>query len=205
MAMVQGDKAERETKTIGATRIVGSCGDGTIGGGVNGDNDDFVGNDYKVVYVATVKEQPLVGDIYSCNSCKAGCWRKIALSKYCHRGIMVRNQENITRNHGVSKHLTVISFDVRFEVFSLLPDSYEKESGKDVVLMNMKDSVVVMFYDWTLLLGSAADVHIFDERCNVWSKTEPDIDIHQGNEEAQRRVRVYPPREVVTSLILSSE
>lgn len=139
---------------------------------------DMVANDYKIMYAATSREQPLVGNIYSCN---AVCWRKIAPSNFCPRGYLLNFKQpatingslywlNLQTEYNAKRRLTVISFDVRHEVFRLLPDSFEKESGMDVALMKMRDSVAVIFYDWALFLGSAVDVHIFDDRCSLWNK-----------------------------------
>ncbi|KAK1375031.1 hypothetical protein POM88_031224 [Heracleum sosnowskyi] len=106
-------------------------------------------------------------------------WRNIAPSKFRYTGGKFLNPEQpVTVNESLYwlnwqtlSSLNVISFDIRHEVFKLLPDSFEKHPGQDYVLMNMRDSVALMCYDWTLFVGNAVDIYIFNEGCSVWSKT----------------------------------
>ncbi|XP_074374729.1 putative F-box protein At2g02030 [Apium graveolens] len=139
---------------------------------------DLVANDYKVVYVTTIWGQPLQGFIYSYNPDR---WKKIAPSNFVYHGTLLNSNQPARVNeslywlnrraNGIKTCLTVISFDVRHKTFRLLPDSFDRESKKDkVVLVNMRDSVAVIFYDWTALFGGTIDVHIFSERCGEWSK-----------------------------------
>lgn len=138
---------------------------------------DSVSNDYKVVYVTIIWEEPLQGFIYSYNPDR---WKKIAPSSFVYHGTLLKSNQPARVNgpiywlnlqaNGVNRCLTVISFDVRHRIFRLLPDSFDKEGDKDVVLVNMRDSVAVIFYDWTLFLGGTIDVRIFNERCGELSK-----------------------------------
>ncbi|XP_074352282.1 F-box/kelch-repeat protein At3g23880-like [Apium graveolens] len=138
---------------------------------------DSVANDFKVMYVITIEDQPLVGDIYSC---KQRCWKKITPSNFLFRGyvpplalqVVFRGSPywlNVQPN-GKNSRLTVIWFDVQNEIFRLLPEIGSIDQKQDAVIMNFEDSIAVMVYNRKVLLTEPVDVYVFNERCDVWRK-----------------------------------
>ncbi|KAK1354771.1 F-box domain-containing protein [Heracleum sosnowskyi] len=142
---------------------------------------DPVANDFKVIYAIFIEEQPLVGEIYSCNH---RCWRKITPSNFLFRGCVYMRPMPVTsstgspywlimQSNGKNSRLTVISFDVQNENFILLPEvgSIDRKQGQASVLMTFRDSIAVIIYDWTMFLTKSVDLYVLNERCSGWSKT----------------------------------
>ncbi|KAL1823185.1 hypothetical protein ACET3Z_009963 [Daucus carota] len=140
---------------------------------------DSVANDFKVMYVITIEEQALEGDIYSC---KHRSWKKITPSNFLFRGYVPPDSLQVSfrgspywlnrQPNGNISRINVIWFDVRNEIFRMLPEvgSVDRKQEKRCVLMNFRDSITVVVYDWILFLTEPVDVYVFNERCSVWSK-----------------------------------
>lgn len=134
---------------------------------------DPVTNDYKI-YVSFTRDCPLLAHVYSCN---AASWARGSVqSTFLSRGSL---SEWATIVHGRPywynryvtsvEHYYVMYFDIRDEVFRLLPGldfvhAYRK------VMVNLKDSLAVMLYKNPTSSSRLVDVHIFDEKCGLWSK-----------------------------------
>ncbi|KAK1381890.1 hypothetical protein POM88_019625 [Heracleum sosnowskyi] len=137
---------------------------------------DSVTNDYKIICVVLEEQQPLVGYIYSCNS---GCWSKITPSNFLHQGDIspvpfIFNGSPfwlVSQTRYGKESLTIISCDVRDEIFRLLPDLVPTDKSCNSNLMKFRDSLAVMFYDAKLFSEETINIYIFDERCENWSKT----------------------------------
>ncbi|KAK1381978.1 F-box domain-containing protein [Heracleum sosnowskyi] len=142
---------------------------------------DSVANDYKFMYVINIKEHPLVGYIYSCNS---GCWTKIIQSNFVVPGCIL-NMDPVIINGSPfwlilqdlnGSHLHVMSFDVRQEFFRLLPDLGSsgpitiEEDGECCQLLNFRDSPAVVIYNLIFCFDETIDIHVFNEKCENWSK-----------------------------------
>ena len=157
---------------------------------------DSVENDFKVIYGSLIEEKPLACDVYSC---KAACWKKIAPSNILYRGKISQKWKPIIFNgspfwliwtrQDAEISLVVISFDVRLEVFRLLPrfSCIHNNYLKTFVLMNFMDSFAIMVYDERMYFLVPIDVYIFNQRSSVWNKKisigpficeEPNIWLH---------------------------
>ncbi|KAK1403217.1 F-box domain-containing protein [Heracleum sosnowskyi] len=140
---------------------------------------DSVANDFKVMYGNLIRNQPLAIDVYSC---KAACWKKIAPSNILYSGGIYNLREPaivsgcpfwlIQKNEDAEFSLAVIWFDVRHEVFRLLPSfsCIGRLQSKDCVLMNFRDSFAIMVYDLWANFVKPIDVYTFNHRCSVWNK-----------------------------------
>lgn len=70
-----------------------------------------------------------------------------------------------------------MSFDVRKEFFRLLPELGSSDSitnnefGECYKLMNFRDSLAVMFYGSKSCFQKTIDIHIYNKKCDDWSKT----------------------------------
>ncbi|XP_074355006.1 F-box/kelch-repeat protein At3g23880-like [Apium graveolens] len=141
---------------------------------------DSVANDFKVIYVVTIEDQPLVGQIYSCNQYR--CWRKITPSKFLFRGsgpillppVIFRGSPYwlYTQPNGKNSSLIVIWFDIHNEIFQMLPEvgSVDKKQGKTSNVINFKDSIAVLVYDYVLFLSASVDVYVLNDRHCGWTK-----------------------------------
>nr|XP_017239970.1 PREDICTED: F-box/kelch-repeat protein At3g23880-like [Daucus carota subsp. sativus] len=164
---------------------------------ISGFGYDSVENDFKVMYGSLIEEKPLAVDVYSC---KAACWKKIAPSNILYRGKISQKWKPIIFNgspfwliqkrQDVEISLVVISFDVRVEVFRLLPSfsCMDNNNFKRFVLMNFMDSFAIMGYDVRMHSVEPIDAYIFNQLSSVWNKKisigpiickEPDIKLKE--------------------------
>lgn len=136
---------------------------------------DSISNDYKIVFYRVFNDRPLVADVYSCN---AACWGKTSAStwlvqgRHCPIPAIVNGCPHwFNINVKYPQHHYVVYFDVKHEVFRLLPgmeDVYGPELNTDLV--NLRDSLAFIVYDVPNSTSRLMNVHIFDERCGLWSK-----------------------------------
>lgn len=92
---------------------------------------DSIANDSKVMYATRfedIEPQPLVGNIYSCNS---GCWRKsVVPSNFLYNNGLIKDYSHPAKiingspywSVGLVQSVIIISFDVQREIFRLLPE-----------------------------------------------------------------------------------
>ncbi|XP_017239968.1 F-box/kelch-repeat protein At3g23880-like [Daucus carota subsp. sativus] len=158
---------------------------------------DSVENDFKVIYGSLIEEKPLACDVYSC---KAACWKKIAPSNILYRGKISQKWKPIIFNgspfwlirkrQDAEISLVVISFDVRLEVFRLLPSfsCVATKNFRKFVFTDFMDSLAIMVYDVGRYSVEPIDVYIFNQISSVWNKKisigpiickEPDIKLKE--------------------------
>ncbi|KAK1354753.1 hypothetical protein POM88_048009 [Heracleum sosnowskyi] len=144
---------------------------------------DLTANDFKVMYATCFEHnepQPLVGYVFSCSS---GCWRKIVPSNFLYNDDPVKHYcQSATVINGspywwvvLAESLIIITFDVRQEIYRRLPDLgfIDNITGKTFNMMNLRDSLVVMFCDDTVkpsFFSEQVDVYVFNEECSIWNK-----------------------------------
>ncbi|XP_074346272.1 uncharacterized protein LOC141685047 [Apium graveolens] len=77
----------------------------------------------------------------------------------------------------VNIRMTVMSIDVRQEFLRLLPDlgssnsTFTRKLNGKYTLLKLRDLLAVMFYSSKLFFGETTDIHIFNDKCDNWSKS----------------------------------
>ncbi|XP_074366108.1 F-box/kelch-repeat protein At3g23880-like [Apium graveolens] len=139
--------------------------------------DSFT-DDYKVIFITMSYDSPspLVADVYSCN---AESWGNNSIeSSFLLHGILfpwptIVHGRPYWYNYGVEspEHYFVIYFDLHHEVFKLLPGiKYVMATTQNRVMVNLRDSLAMLFDYTPDYTPRSVDVYIFNERSGSWSK-----------------------------------
>lgn len=137
---------------------------------------DSIANDYKVIFTIRYGNSPLVADVYSCN---ADSWGNNSVtSTFISPGGHYRCPI-IVRGRPYWYHLDTqspdyhsdVCFDVKDEVFILFPGmKFINLETHYRVVVNLRDSLAVMVYDFPHTPSRLVDVYVLDESCGLWTK-----------------------------------
>ncbi|WOH16439.1 hypothetical protein DCAR_0935992 [Daucus carota subsp. sativus] len=136
---------------------------------------DAVENDFKVVvsyYEWGNFDSPLSLYIYSCN---LGSWSSPRNSLFNEvwcvgRGLPIAIVSGVPYWTYCRGTLKLFKFDVISKDFRELPELHLFDSKKDVSVVNLKECLSALVYDYVQSINSLVDVHCFDKGLGVWSK-----------------------------------
>ncbi|KAK1398465.1 hypothetical protein POM88_008328 [Heracleum sosnowskyi] len=139
---------------------------------------DPVTDDYKLIRITMSYDSPfpLVADVYSCNADSWG--NNTVKSSFLLHGLLF-TWPTIVRgrpywyNYGVEspEHYFVMYFDLQHEVFKLLPGiKYVMATTACRVMVNLRDSLAMMFDYAPATTPRSVDVYIFNERSAEWNE-----------------------------------
>lgn len=119
---------------------------------------------------------PLVADVYSCNAESWG--NNTVKSSFLLQGVLfpwptIVHGRPYWYNYPVEspQHYFIIYFDLHQEVFKLLPGiKYVMATTQHRVMVNLRDSLAMLFDYTPDYTPRSIDVYIFNERSGDWSK-----------------------------------